>query len=203
MPDWEEESPVLLNNLKSVLRTIRDRARGRLPVSVSDAKEWHTEIMKGLAVPDPRLVGSFRGEPGLEGMVVGVGDLPGTPPEEVSVALDRFESSLRAAVARLDELIPPGQIPGADLLDAVLDVCGWVHAEWVRIHPFREGNGRTARLWANTIAMRYGLPPFVRLRPRPNGDSYADAAGQAMLGDWQTTADLFRVMLDEFLEGPG
>jgi hypothetical protein len=67
-----------------------------------------------------------------------------------------------------------------DQLAAIVDLCAWAHAEWVRIHPFANGNGRTARLWANCLAMRYGLPPFIRLRPRPNS-GYA-AAAKAMHG---------------------
>ena len=34
-------------------------------------------------------------------------------------------------------------------------------AEWIRIHPFANGNGRIARLWVNSIAMRYDLRPRV------------------------------------------
>jgi hypothetical protein len=48
----------------------------------------------------------------------------------------------------------------------VIDLCAWVHAEWVRIHPFANGNGLTARLWANSLAVRYGLPPFIRFAPK-------------------------------------
>lgn len=202
MADWEENSPVLQDNLKKVLAKLRDAARRREPLSVSDAKAWHTEIMKGLQVPDPVYVGNFRGEPGLEQVKVFVDDYEGTPASDVSIDLGEFDIRLKAAIARLDELIPSGELPGADYLDAVLDVCGWAHAEWVRIHPFANGNGRTARLWANYIAMRYGLPPFVRLRPRPDGNPYGDAAKQAMQGNWLPTAELFRVTLDEFLAGP-
>lgn len=71
-------------------------------------------------------------------------------------------------------------------------------AEWVRIHPFANGNGRTARLWANFLAMRYGVPPFVRLRPRP-GAGYGEAGAKAMQGDWKPTAAVFRRLLDDFL----
>jgi hypothetical protein len=69
----------------------------------------------------------------------------------------------------------------------------------VRIHPFANGNGRTARLWANFLATRYGLPPFVRLRPRPD-DGYADAGINAMKGDWKPTAIVFRRLLEHFAE---
>ena len=48
--------------------------------------------------------------------------------------------------------------------------------------------------------MRYGLLPFVCLRPRPEGKAYASAGSKAMVGDWQPTADLFRVMLVGFLD---
>ena len=61
---------------------------------------------------------------------------------------------------------------------------------------FLNGNGRTARLWANCIAMRYGLPPFVRLRPRPD-DAYGHASEEAMQGRWQATAPVFRQMYRE------
>jgi Fic family protein len=61
----------------------------------------------------------------------------------------------------------------------------------VRIHPFANGNGRTARLWANSLAIRYGLLPFIRLRPRTNS-GYAGAGAKAMQGDWEPTAIVFR-----------
>jgi len=73
-----------------------------------------------------------------------------------------------------------------DGLNAILELAAWAHAEWVRIHPFANGNGRTARLWANSIMLRYSLPPVVRLRPRPNG-GYGDAAGRSMKGEWEPT----------------
>ena len=73
-----------------------------------------------------------------------------------------------------------------------------MHAEWIRIHPFTNGNGRTARIWTNFIAMRYGLPPFVRLRPRPN-HGYEEAGIKAMRGDWKPTARSFKSMLKELL----
>lgn len=58
----------------------------------------------------------------------------------------------------------------------MLTLCAYAHGEWIRIHPFANGNGRTARLWANWCALRYGVPPFVKLKPRPEGDLYATAS---------------------------
>lgn len=36
-----------------------------------------------------------------------------------------------------------------------------LHGEFVRIHPFIDGNGRTARLLLNFELMKYGYPPIV------------------------------------------
>jgi hypothetical protein len=47
--------------------------------------------------------------------------------------------------------------------------------------------------------MRYGLPPFIRLRPRPDG-GYAEAGMRAMRGDWRPTAQVFLGMLDLFVQ---
>jgi Fic/DOC family len=94
-------------------------------------------------------------------------------------------------------VIPPDAERNADQLNMVVEVCAWAHSEWVRIHPFANGNGRTARLWVNSIASRYGLPPFLRLRPRPAG-SYGIATAGAMLGDRGPTVVLFHELLANF-----
>ena len=65
---------------------------------------------------------------------------------------------------------------------AVAETVAWAHAEWVRIHPFADGNGRTSRVLANAILVRYGLPPVLALRPRPVG-AYEEAANAAMESD--------------------
>jgi len=154
--------------------------------------------MEGLDVSDPRYVGAFRGEPGTENVQVAVGPNFGVDSVKVAAELTRFEAKLQALVAELDALIPKGQEPDVDQLAAIVDLCAWVHAEWVRIHPFVNGNGRTARLWANSLATRYGVSPFIRLRPRP-GAGYGEAGARAMHGDWKPTAAVFRRLLDDFL----
>lgn len=42
--------------------------------------------------------------------------------------------------------------------DALIDALAVVHAELVLIHPFRDGNGRLARLLASLMALQAGLP---------------------------------------------
>jgi len=200
MPDWDEDSPNLRKNLQAVLLGIRDAAVKREPLTPKVIKQWHREIMRGLAVPDPSWVGRFRGEAGLETVEVGVGTKQGSPAPNVAGEIATFSSQLARLLWRLDQAIPPDAGLTSDHLEAVLEVCAWAHSEWVRIHPFANGNGRTARLLANGIALRYGLPPFVRLRPRPN-HGYNRAAEASMRGDHRPLAQAFHRMLDACLNG--
>jgi Fic family protein len=201
VPDWDTDNPQSRKNLAQVLNEFTHAAQHREPPSLETARHWQALSMRGLKVTDSRFVGAFRGEPGLENVQVKVGAFYGVDAADVSVALKMFESRLQALVAELDSLIPKGQEPDADQLAAILDLCAWAHSEWVRIHPFANGNGRTARFWANWIALRYGLPPFIRLRPRPNV-GYAEAGAKAMQGDWKPTVIVFRRLLDACLDEP-
>lgn len=197
-PDWDDDSPKLRENLTKLLRSVEKDSRRRVKPTFEAARRWQSEMMRGLKAP-PEYVGAFRGEPGLEWAQVKVGALYGVASDEVLRALRDFERRLQSAVAHLDESIPPSAEPNGGQVGAIIELCAWAHAEWVRIHPFANGSGRTARLWANSLAMRYGLPPFVRLRPRPDG-SYGMASRKAMLGDWEPTVVLFGEFLGDFLE---
>jgi Fic family protein len=198
VPDWDADSPELRKNLTRLLEDLADRADHRETPTIELAREWQRHFLQGLTA-EPRYIGAFRGESGLEKTGVKIGRYRGTPAAKVAEELKDFEETIQAAVAQLDRALPVGKELNADERDAVIDLCAWAHAEWVRIHPFANGNGRTARLWANFLAMRYGLPPFVRLRPRPD-DGYAEAGAMAMQGEWEPTALVFRRMLKRFLD---
>lgn len=45
-------------------------------------------------------------------------------------------------------------------LNELAEGIGITHVEFVIIHPFREGNGRTARLLADLMALQAGKPPI-------------------------------------------
>lgn len=59
MVDWDDDSPRVAENLKSLLRKLRDRAADRAPITVADAKAWHAEIMTGLEAPNPDYIGRY------------------------------------------------------------------------------------------------------------------------------------------------
>jgi hypothetical protein len=196
--DWDEDSKQSRDNLLQTLSSIRDDAFQRIMPTVEAARRWHISIMDGLTTPAKEYVGRFRGEPGLENIEIEVGGELGVISDQVEEELRVFEEKLLKMVALLDRDIQPDQDMTADHVAAAIDLCAWVHAEWIRIHPFANGNGRMARLWANSMAMRYGLPPFVRLRPRPDG-GYGAAANAAMRDHWRSTVPVFRLMYREFI----
>jgi hypothetical protein len=196
-PDWDGDSPQLRENLARLLEHVEADARQRKLPTLEAARFWQRDIMVDLSVPDPKYVGAFRGEAGLEDVQVRVAGSWGVAAPAVAEALREFEQRLQSAVAYLDDSVPFGADPNSEQLGAILEICAWAHAEWVRIHPFANGNGRTARLWANSLAMRYGLPPFVRMRPRLGG-AYGSVSKMAMSGDWRPTVEVFRQLLEDF-----
>ena len=194
MADWDADGPRLRANLEVVLEDISRWADQRDKVAVVTIRRWHRQALTGLDVPDPRFIGRFRGEPGLEGEPVYVGSHAGTKAPLVVGEVNAFVKRLRAVSGRLDEFLPSGEDLDRDGLEAVIELAAWTHSEWVRIHPFCNGNGRTARMLANAILMRYGLPPALRLRPRPPSP-YGLAGARGMEGNSKPMEAMLRRLL--------
>ena len=204
---WNEDDPrdaaLIVKNLTSVLLQIARRARLRQPPTVSMAQEWHRRIYAGVKLPVSYYAGEIRDSdsrfPELYGYEVRVGQQRGVESRLVPQQLVRSETRHGESGRRADP-IPPGSSPAdAVQLGSVLTLCAYAHGEWVRIHPFANGNGRTARIWANWCALRYGVPPFVRLKPRPDGNLYATASALSMRGDHEAMVVVFADMLDRHL----
>ncbi len=182
MTDWDADGPRLRANLAAVLDEISQWAAQRDKLTAATIKRWHRQTMAGLDVQDPKFVGRFRGEPGLEGEPVYIGRHEGTKAALVAGEVAAFVKRLQDVSVSLDKLLPSGEKLDRDGLEAVIELAVWTHSEWARIHPFCNGNGRTARMLANAILMRYGLPPVLQLRPRPPSP-YGQAGAQGMEGN--------------------
>lgn len=209
---WDDDppgsGPQIAANVRDLLQDLSQAAGQRVTPTVSGAQDWHHRIYDGIPLPVPYYAGEVRDSdsnyPELYGYEVAVGPLRGVPSQFVPQELASFESHAQQAVGRLDAVLPAGQVPGQSKdLHAVLTLCALLHGEWVRIHPFANGNGRTARVWANWAALRYGLPPFVSIKPRPPGNPYALAAVAGMQGQHQVAVAAFEQMLHATLGGPG
>lgn len=205
---WEDnpgDAAQLAANAAKVLTDIAHEADQRVPPTVAMAQKWHRDLYDGIARPFDYYAGEVRnsdqGFPDLIGYEVEVGNARGVPSALVPQALRQFEQGAQTAAANLDAAVAAAADPSAmrpQQLHGVLTYCAVLHGEWVRIHPFANGNGRTARLWANWAALRYGLPPFVTIKPRPR-HPYGLGALASMSGDHQVMVAVMEQMLREHL----
>ena len=191
-------------NLDSVGNAVVAQASLRAAPTITMVQDWHRDTYRGVPLPVSYYAGEIRDSdsrfPELIGYEVAVGTAMGTPSPDVSDALADFEAGLQVIVARMDSAIAVDRRPStiADLV-AVLEVGAIAHGELARIHPFANGNGRIARLLANWAFVRYGLPFFLTLKPRPGNVLYASAAAASMRGDHRPMLIAFLTLLNQHI----
>lgn len=207
----------IAGNARRLIEQLASAAHLRSVPTTAELRRWHEVLYDGCTIPVVGFVGHFRGDPTITELVdyeVGVGatladgfpDRVGVWAQDVAADVEMLLVRVTAALDVLDNLVPADRrAQTVDELEAVVGLAATVHGEWVRIHPFANGNGRTARLWAAFIALRYGLPPFVRVRPRPGGVPYVAASRKSIgrpphfEGDHQATVNVFAHMLHQAL----
>lgn len=175
MPTCDEDSPQLRRNLTQVLSEIIREAEGRADPTLASTKHWHSHLMKTWPCPT---LGTWPvpQETRSRKVQVRVGAHYGVNAAKVAEELAHFEKKLHALVAELDTMLPAGQEPNADQLAAIVDLCAWVHAERVRIHPLptataaRRDSGPTALLCVMVSRHLFGCdhgPIPAMQRPEP------------------------------------
>ena len=193
----------IASNAVSIVSAMAPAVDQRETPTVAMAQQWHRDMYDQIPVPVPYYAGEIRDSdpqyPELYGYEVVVGQFQGAPSAHVPQELATFEGRAQRAVQILDRLIAVGDKPANNAEGiGVLQLCARLHGEWIRIHPFANGNGRTARLWANWAALRYGLPPFVTIKPRP-GLPYGAAAMGSMQGDHAPMTAVFHQLLRDYI----
>ena len=140
-------------------------------------KEFHALVMKG---SDEHTPGKYRDHS------VAITQTTFVPPDSLQVEpliekmFDRFDSS---EFRNQSTLIKATE----------------AHARFVSIHPFRDGNGRVARLLANYFLWQDNLPGLLLLWE--NRDRYYEALEECNsreLGAWGDLTDLVRIFCDSF-----
>lgn len=83
-----------------------------------------------------------------------------------------------------------------------IELAAWTHAEFVRIHPFVDGNGRTARMLMNYQLMLAGFLP-VSVAKEQRIEYYDALEAYAVHGELRFFADMVAALeetrLDEYL----
>ena len=87
-------------------------------------------------------------------------------------------------------------------IDELSHALGIVHVELILIHPFREGNGRVARLLADLMAAQAKRPPLNYLsidqKINPQGfNNYILAIHAGLMGDYEPIKEIFQTILSE------
>lgn len=108
---------------------------------------------------------------------------------------DHYAGQLRNSGVRISgaNFVPPNALKVPDLLDQLIhyvqqnpdglntiELTTIFHHQFVHIHPFLDGNGRTVRLAMNLILISEGFPPAIILKN--DRKKYYDALNQANNG---------------------
>ncbi|HOG18674.1 MAG TPA: Fic family protein [Syntrophales bacterium] len=111
-------------------------------VDVNEIKEFNKLILDGLELNEGVVPGEIRKHS------VGVGPYRGAPAEDCEYLLNRYVDWLNK------ELVPfDGNVTAFNIIKAIA-----AHVYFTWIHPFGDGNGRTARLIELKILMSAGVP---------------------------------------------
>jgi len=122
------------------IRYVRELAQHETPLTESEVRNLHKLVMHRSA---PEIAGRYADLPRYVRTETGRHSFPS--PAEVPALMGDFAGWL-------------GTAPDTP------DVAFTAHRRLVDIHPFNDGNGRTARLLMNLILIRGGYPP-VAVRP--------------------------------------
>jgi Fic family protein len=125
------------------VRYVRELARQEMPLTESDVRNLHRLVMQRSA---PEIAGQYADLPRYVRTETGRHSFPS--PVEVPALMRDLAGWLATS----------SNTP---------DTAFTAHRRLVDIHPFNDGNGRTARLLMNLILIRSGYPPIaVRLEDR-------------------------------------
>ena len=222
-PSWHEDDPrslsLIQDNAAQLITELGATAAERILPTCEELCRWHARIYAGCEVPVAGYVGHFRGDPGVPELIdyeVGLGarlkdgnlEKMGVWARQASNEMNAVLAGLHAVFAELDARLPVGKPPTTpDEILAVISFTALAHGEFLRVHPFANGNGRIARLLVAFICLRYGLPMFLHIKPRPESDDYIRASRDSMgrppafVGNHTTTTAVFARLLADVLAG--
>ncbi|MGA7913032.1 MAG: Fic family protein [Candidatus Dormiibacterota bacterium] len=140
-----------------------DDKPGDVDQEPEDASE---DGLEEVAEDEPDFASAFGSGGSLRPAFQEAKDVPGVLAERVAAELRRFEESLSRRLVNLDAE-SPGDVSESAALLRVVELASFGHGEWVRIHPFADGNGRTARILSNWILVRMDCHPCYGCGPGP------------------------------------
>ncbi len=163
-------------NHKKAFRYVKQCINDGLPLSEKILKDIHALVMENIIVG-----GIYRNE---EVVISGASHIPPVR-NEMYIQIKNFFADLTYK----KDFNP-------------IELAAWTHAEFVRIHPFQDGNGRSSRLIMNYQLMSYGfLPVSIAKENRLDYYNALDKyAAQGILDDFTNMiAELEEAQLDKYI----
>jgi Fic family protein len=80
-----------------------------------------------------------------------------------------------------------------------IELAAWTHAEFVRIHPFVDGNGRTARLIMNYQLMKKGFLP-ISIKKESRLEYFNTLEEYAVKGNLEHFVEMLSILEEEQLD---
>ena len=91
------------------------------------------------------------------------------------------------------------KLQNATSVEAHIDCLVYAHYEFIRIHPFNNGNGRTGRILMNLVALKLGYKPLeLYYRQGNSRNIYIEAMKSADNGNFLPLANLISKELTSF-----
>ncbi len=134
-----------------IVKEILSIGKGNLRLSEKRICEIHKAIMYEASEVQKEKIGKWKQEPNMIYNPKGERFdfvLPEEVPEKIHNLLNKTNASIDAIIANKKNAPHP--------IDIALDF----HLEYLNIHPFYDGNGRTARIFTNLILISMGYSPF-------------------------------------------
>ena len=159
-------------------RFVRRYARLKKHIDVQIIREIHREIFKDAW---QEIAGVYRYEE------IKITDSKHFPPHHSQVVdqMINLDLILKEKLEELESLQGVFEVSEKEfsekesrILDVIISVAAWVHHKITYILPFRDGNGRTARLATNLILERHGLVGISIRIEKENKNAYRNALSQ-------------------------
>lgn len=136
---------------------VEEVVKNERPLTQSFIRELHTLLLK-----EPYQIDAITPDGKSTKKTVHVGEYKTTPNHVKTVTgeIFRFATPEETPALMTDLLDWYGERKKEENADAVL-LAAKFHYKFIRIHPFDDGNGRTARILMNFILMQFGYPPAI------------------------------------------
>ena len=125
-------------NHGEAIQYVKDLVDRKIELSENVVKSIHQLVLRNI---DDENAGRYRT------INVGISGSKHNPPNFIAVP-DKMEQLIQWYQQKKDHLHP-------------VELAAKLHFQFVYIHPFTDGNGRTARLLMNLVLMSYGFPPAI------------------------------------------